>query len=70
MVAQLELQRIPVLPGAGMSDDNLPVLFTCPTCGRGINWKVSRYASAWELLNGRTYPNQDRSVPCEDHEAA
>lgn len=71
MVANLQLQRIPVLPGIGMTDEELPVLHRCPTCGEASSGaKMKSYALAWELINDADYPAVEYSIPCRKHEAA
>lgn len=71
MVANLELERISVLPGAGIAPEHLPVLYRCPTCGEvSSGAKMKSYALAWELINDTDYPAVDYSVPCRKHEAA
>ena len=71
MVANLEIERIPVLPGNELPVEYLPVLYRCPTCDEvSSGAKMKSYALAWELVNDADYPAVDYSVPCRKHEAA
>lgn len=57
--------------GSGMTDSDLPVFHICPTCGRvALSNKSARYATRWERVHGRSYPNIDYSIACPLHEAA
>ncbi|MBK7330579.1 MAG: hypothetical protein IPI85_16330 [Dehalococcoidia bacterium] len=72
MIAELELSRIPVLPGNEMDNeelpDHFPLPFTCDevTSGR----KMWAYALAWELVHEADYPATERTLSCRKHEVA
>ncbi len=62
----------PILPAdTPLTDDELPVFHICPTCGcPALSGKSARYATRWERVHGRSYPNIDFSIACPLHEAA
>ncbi len=60
---------IPSSDLTGIPTDSLPIYHICPACGvPALTGKSERYATAWELVHGRTYPNIDYSIPCWRHE--
>ncbi|MBK9613880.1 hypothetical protein [Candidatus Amarobacter glycogenicus] len=71
MIAELELSRIPVLPGNEMDNEELPIIFRCPTCDEVTSGrKMWAYALAWELVHEADYPATERTLSCRKHEVA
>ncbi len=54
-----------------VSETEMPVLHTCPTCGAWTDSiKMRRFAAAWELVWDTNYPSTEPTIPCVLHGAA